>query len=102
MNYNTWLATEGYLVLKGQSGHQANLEDLFDQGQFFQDVDWSKTRAYAMGLGNIYVNLKGREGQGIVNPGCRVRRPHRRDPHQAPAVRRSAERRASGGLRLHP
>lgn len=70
MNYNTWLATEGYLVLKGQSGHQANLEDLFDQGQFFQDVDWSKTRAYAMGLGNIYVNLKGREGQGIVNPGA--------------------------------
>jgi predicted AlkP superfamily phosphohydrolase/phosphomutase len=70
MNYNTWLATEGYLVLKGQSGHQANLEDLFDQGQFFQDVDWSKTRAYAMGLGNIYINLKGREGQGIVNPGA--------------------------------
>ena len=70
MNYNTWLATEGYLVLKGQGGHQANLEDLFDQGQFFQDVDWSKTRAYAMGLGNIYVNLKGREGQGIVNPGA--------------------------------
>lgn len=70
MNYNTWLATEGYLVLKGQSGHQANLEDLFDQGQFFQDVDWSKTRAYAMGLGNIYVNLAGREGQGIVQPGA--------------------------------
>ncbi|MGE0641438.1 MAG: alkaline phosphatase family protein [Thermoanaerobaculia bacterium] len=70
MNYNTWLATNGYLVLKGQSDHQANLEDLFDQGQFFQDVDWSKTRAYAMGLGNIYVNLKGREGQGIVSAGA--------------------------------
>ncbi|MEO8275101.1 MAG: alkaline phosphatase family protein [Thermoanaerobaculia bacterium] len=70
MNYNTWLATEGYLVLKGQGGHQANLEDLFDQGQFFQDVDWSKTRAYAMGLGNVYINLKGREGQGIVEPGA--------------------------------
>jgi len=70
MNYNTWLATEGYLVLKGSTGQQANLEDLFDQGQFFQDVDWSKTRAYAMGLGNVYINLKGREGQGIVNPGA--------------------------------
>ena len=43
---------------------------LFDQGQFFPNVDWSKTRAYAMGLGNIYINLKGREGQGIVKPGA--------------------------------
>ena len=70
MNYNTWLATNGYLVLKGQSDETANLEDLFDQGQFFQNVDWAKTRAYAMGLGNIYINLKGREGQGIVSAGA--------------------------------
>lgn len=69
MNYNTWLATEGYLVLKGEATGRANLEDLFDQGTFFQNVDWSRTRAYAMGLGNIYVNLRGREGQGIVEPG---------------------------------
>lgn len=69
MNYNTWLAREGYLTLKGESENRANLEDLFDQGTFFQNVDWSRTRAYAMGLGNIYINLKGREGQGIVEPG---------------------------------
>jgi predicted AlkP superfamily phosphohydrolase/phosphomutase len=70
MNYNTWLATEGYLVLKGQTTERANLEDLFDQtGEFFSNVDWSRTRAYAMGLGNIYVNLAGREGQGIVQAG---------------------------------
>ena len=30
MNYNTWLATNGYLVLKGQTTERANLEDLFD------------------------------------------------------------------------
>lgn len=70
MNYNTWLAREGYLVLKGESEERANLEDLFDQGNFFQNVDWSRTRAYAMGLGNIYINLKGREAQGIVEPGA--------------------------------
>jgi len=70
MNYNTWLAHEGYLVLKGESEDRANLEDLFDQGTFFRNVDWSKTRAYAMGLGNIYINLMGREGQGIVRPGA--------------------------------
>ncbi len=31
---------------------------------------WSKTKAYALGLGQIYVNLKGREAKGIVNPGA--------------------------------
>ena len=70
MNYNTWLAREGYLVLQGEATGRANLEALFDQGQFFQNVDWSRTRAYAMGLGNIYVNLRGREGKGIVEPGA--------------------------------
>lgn len=69
MNYNTWLAQEGYLVLEGEGPERANLEDLFDQGEFFVNVDWSRTRAYAMGLGNIYVNLAGREAQGIVQPG---------------------------------
>jgi predicted AlkP superfamily phosphohydrolase/phosphomutase len=74
INYNTWLAREGYLVLEGESEQRDNLEALFDQGQFFQNVDWSKTRAYAMGLGNIYVNLEGRESQGIVEPGEPYRR----------------------------
>lgn len=33
-------------------------------------VDWSHTRVYALGAGgNLYVNLKGREPQGIVEPG---------------------------------
>jgi predicted AlkP superfamily phosphohydrolase/phosphomutase len=34
------------------------------------DVDWSRTRAYSRGvLGQIFVNLKGREPLGIVEPG---------------------------------
>jgi len=32
-------------------------------------VDWSRTKAYAMGLGDVYINLKGREAHGIVEPG---------------------------------
>jgi predicted AlkP superfamily phosphohydrolase/phosphomutase len=32
-------------------------------------VDWSKTRAYAVGLNSIYLNIAGREGQGILAPG---------------------------------
>jgi predicted AlkP superfamily phosphohydrolase/phosphomutase len=34
------------------------------------DVDWSRSRAYSMGnFGQLYVNLAGREPQGIVSPG---------------------------------
>jgi len=37
----------------------------------FEDVDWSRTTAYSMGhVGQIYVNLKGRESEGIVEPGA--------------------------------
>jgi predicted AlkP superfamily phosphohydrolase/phosphomutase len=37
----------------------------------FDNVDWSATRAYSLGnYGQIYVNLKGREPQGIVSPGA--------------------------------
>ena len=35
----------------------------------FANVDWSKTRAYAIGLNGIYLNLRGREKNGILNPG---------------------------------
>ena len=38
-----------------------------------ENVDWSRTRAYAMGLGQIYFNLRGREGQGIVSPGAEAK-----------------------------
>ena len=71
VNYNTWLVMNGYLTLKtGVEVKERNVEMLFDQGQFWENVDWSKSRAYAMGLGELYINLKGREAQGIVNPGA--------------------------------
>lgn len=71
VHYNTWLVLNGYMTLKtGVVAKERDLEMLFDQGQFWENVDWSKTRAYAMGLGEIYVNLKGREAQGIVEPGA--------------------------------
>jgi predicted AlkP superfamily phosphohydrolase/phosphomutase len=65
VNYNSWLVENGYLVLKGSAKRQ-NLEALFSRGQFWEAVDWPKSRAYAMGLGDIYVNLKGREADGLV------------------------------------
>ncbi len=69
VNYNSWLVQNGYLVLKG-SAHRQNLEALFSRGQFWEAVDWTKSKAYGMGLGDIYVNLAGREAGGIVAPGA--------------------------------
>jgi predicted AlkP superfamily phosphohydrolase/phosphomutase len=71
VHYNTWLVLNGYMTLKsGVQVKDRNVEMLFDQGQFWENVDWSKTRAYAMGLGEVYINVKGREAQGIVEPGA--------------------------------
>lgn len=57
INLNTWLYKEGYLVLK---------EDVSRAKGYLQDVDWSKTRAFAIGLTGIYLNRAGRERWGIV------------------------------------
>jgi predicted AlkP superfamily phosphohydrolase/phosphomutase len=68
---NTWLWQNGLLALKGN--HRPGEES----GQGFSFVDWSKTSAYAVGLGGIYLNLKGREHAGILEEGTeadRVRR----------------------------
>jgi predicted AlkP superfamily phosphohydrolase/phosphomutase len=68
VNYNSWLVENGYLVLSG-GARRKSLEALFSRGQFWESVDWSRSRAYAMGLGDVYINLKGREKNGIVEPG---------------------------------
>jgi predicted AlkP superfamily phosphohydrolase/phosphomutase len=75
VNLNTWLVQEGFMVLRGQQeSRDKNLDQLFVGGQFWEHVDWSRTRAYSMGLGQIYFNLKGREGEGIVAEGDDYRR----------------------------
>ncbi len=53
---NTWLHDEGYLV----ATHGVLI-----------DADWSRTRAYGMGLNGLYLNLQGREKNGIVSPAGR-------------------------------
>jgi predicted AlkP superfamily phosphohydrolase/phosphomutase len=70
VNLNTWLVQNGYMAFEGQESEKKTLEDLFGRGKFFQGVDWSRTKAYAVGLGQIYFNLRGREGQGIVSAGA--------------------------------
>ena len=76
VNLNTWLVQQGYLVLNSQGGQapgEKKLDDLFGGGEFWENVDWSRTRAYAMGLGQIYFNLRGREARGIVSPGAEAK-----------------------------
>jgi predicted AlkP superfamily phosphohydrolase/phosphomutase len=70
VNLNTWLVQNGYMAFSGQIGEQKGLADLFGRGKFFSDVDWTRTKAYAVGLGQIYFNLKGRESKGIVSSGA--------------------------------
>jgi predicted AlkP superfamily phosphohydrolase/phosphomutase len=61
MNVNSWLREEGYLVFE---------EGKDSCDKFFRGVDWNKSKAYALGLSGIYINLKGREKKGIVEPGA--------------------------------
>lgn len=58
VNVNRWLMDKGYLQLKTGKRESAPL---------FADVDWSKSRAYALGLNGLFLNMAGRESQGIVS-----------------------------------
>ena len=61
VNLNTWLSEQGYVALLAPAQRTG--------APLFLDVDWSGTRAYAFGLAGVYVNLRGRERDGIVEPG---------------------------------
>lgn len=61
VNLNSWLRDQGLLHLK---------DGATTCGDWFEQVDWTRTKAYAFGLGGIYINQRGREAQGIVNPGA--------------------------------
>jgi len=61
VNLNRWLLDKGYLKLKeGANG----------EGDLLQDIDWAGTRAYCLGLAGMFLNIKGRESKGIVEPGA--------------------------------
>jgi len=88
-NLNFWLKEAGWLYLDERKLHASRLgplaplwkrlqyrfggyskRNLLTQAAFFQAIDWSRTRAYSLGaFGSIFVNLKGRDPYGIVEPG---------------------------------
>ncbi|MEZ4386343.1 MAG: alkaline phosphatase family protein [Candidatus Krumholzibacteriia bacterium] len=61
VHLNAWLREHGYLALKPGVDPAAV--------EFLEGVDWRRTRAYALGINSLYLNLAGREAQGIVRPG---------------------------------
>lgn len=56
-NLNTWLRDNGYLGPP-------------ESTSLYTDADWSKTRAYGLGINSLYINQRGREEYGIVDPGA--------------------------------
>jgi len=67
-NVNTWLVRNGYLAVQGQP----DPESAFTEKRFLElggpsPYDWSRTRLYGLGLGSVYLNLEGRERDGIVS-----------------------------------
>ncbi len=96
---NRWLELNGYLAYLDSNGGAAfktlemgrymakrflprkaknfmktflpGVRDRVESYRFFNDIDWSRTKAYGFGMyGNIFINLKGREPGGIVEPGA--------------------------------
>ncbi len=57
LNLNRWLLEQGLMVLK---------DGYLESEPGFASVDWSRTRAYALGLNSLYINRRGREAHGIV------------------------------------
>ncbi|MBN2206373.1 MAG: alkaline phosphatase family protein [Candidatus Aminicenantes bacterium] len=61
-NLNTWLKANGY--------HALINERRMTEDTLFTNTDWSRTRAYGVGLNTLYINERGRESEGIVAPGA--------------------------------
>jgi predicted AlkP superfamily phosphohydrolase/phosphomutase len=59
IDLNRWLEEHGYLVVDDARRNEPHLAG----------VDWSRTRAFAIGLTGIFLNVRGKYSRGIVEPG---------------------------------
>ncbi len=69
---NTWLIRNGYLTVRGQTNPETAFTDvkfMYDRKTKGYTYDWSKSKAYGLGLGMIFLNRQGREKEGIVGDG---------------------------------
>ncbi len=58
-NMNNWLVENGYMTIKGDLSEK--------DSALFKKVDWSRTKAYCLGFCDVYLNIKGREKNGIID-----------------------------------
>jgi predicted AlkP superfamily phosphohydrolase/phosphomutase len=61
IDLNAWLIEHGYMRLKPDAERGT---------KYLAAVDWEQTRAYALGLAGMFINQKGREARGVVEPGA--------------------------------
>jgi predicted AlkP superfamily phosphohydrolase/phosphomutase len=66
VHLNTWLLQQGFLRLTDPGAAS--------EKELFPNVDWSRTQAYALGLNGLYINQRGRESGGNVEPGPETER----------------------------
>lgn len=60
VDINSWLSKNEFMTLTQQPNEKNN-------GELFEFVDWSKTKAYSLGFNSIYLNIQGRESKGSVD-----------------------------------
>ena len=61
---NAWLQHAGYLTLREDAAD--------DTAEWLPGIDWSRTRAFSIGLNSLYINVAGREKFGIVSSSERL------------------------------
>ena len=93
VNINNWLVKEGYLKL--------STSDIAEEVSILEYADWPASKAYALGLNGLYLNLKGREKRRLRRRRRRAAPAARGDQGQAGSPRRPQERPEGHLLRLH-
>lgn len=69
VDLNRWLTDRGRLAWR-PAPPPVTLAALADPARWPDPVDWTRTAARAVGSGHIYVNLRGRDPHGTVEPGA--------------------------------
>ncbi len=65
-NLNAWLLDHGYAGLKNRLDR--------DGAPDFKNTDWTRTRAYGLGINSLFLNLQSREPDGVVKAGDEAER----------------------------
>jgi predicted AlkP superfamily phosphohydrolase/phosphomutase len=73
VNLNHWLVEEGFSTLMNRNRidaaiDSATIRGMMARGDAFAWMDWERSQAYSAAIGKIYLNLRGREPYGIVDP----------------------------------